>query len=96
MPTFKVLIAGGGPVGLTAALALSRANIDFTLLEKHNQVVTTAGSDLVLVPYGIRALSQLGVFDQVHNSSTPLGTIKRLNHLGDSLGNVDFFVYMKE
>ncbi|OAQ98954.1 hypothetical protein LLEC1_00604 [Akanthomyces lecanii] len=97
MPTkFKVLIAGGGPVGLTAALALSKANIEFTLLEKRRQAVSNAGSDLVLSPIGLRALSQLGLYSELSAASTPLGAIQRSDHEGNDLGQVKIFEYMQE
>lgn len=93
---FRVLIAGGGPVGLTAALALSKANVEFTLLEKHRLVVSDAGSDLVLSPIGLRALSQLGLYSELSAASTPLGAIQRIDHEGNDLGQVRIFEYMQE
>lgn len=96
MSQFKVIIAGGGPVGLTAALALSKANIEFTLLEKYETVVPTQGSDLVISPIGLRALSQLGIFEELQRISTPLGPFERLDHQGNSLGRMDIFDKMKE
>ncbi len=93
---FKVLIVGGGPVGLTAALALSRANIDFILVEKHRQVVSRAGADLVLSPIGLRALSQLGLYDDLAAVSTPLGVLARIDHQGNDMGQLKIFEVMKE
>ncbi|KAJ2960900.1 hypothetical protein NQ176_g11024 [Zarea fungicola] len=93
---FHVLIAGGGPVGLTAALALSRANISFTLLEKYRSIVPEAGSDLVLSPIGLRALSQLGVYNELSAVSTPLGVIQRIDHGGNNLGQFMVFETLKE
>ncbi|KAI0452446.1 hypothetical protein F5B21DRAFT_516079 [Xylaria acuta] len=59
---FKVIVAGGGPIGLTTAHALSRAGIDFVVPE-HGVSVTTddAGASLVLWPQGLRVLAQLGL-----------------------------------
>ncbi|KAJ3499667.1 hypothetical protein NLG97_g135 [Lecanicillium saksenae] len=94
--TFKVLIAGGGPVGLTAALALSRANIDYILLEKHAHIVSEVGSDLVLSPVSLRALSQLGLYSDLSSASTPLSTIQRIDHDGNNLGEIKMFEYMRE
>jgi len=59
---FNVIVVGGGPVGLTAAHALTQAGIPFTVLETRPSVVIDAGSNLVLLPY-----ASPGVF------SCPLG-----------------------
>lgn len=93
---FKVIIAGGGPVGLTAALALSAAKIDFVVLEKHRQVVSKAGSDLVLSPVGLRALSQLGLYDEIGDISTPLDIVSRVDHAGHHIGEFKLFLHMKK
>lgn len=93
---FRVIIAGGGPVGLTAALALSKANIEFTLLEKYPRIPSEAGSDLVLSPVSFRALSQLGLYQELSAASTPLGAIQRVDHSGNDLGKIKMFEYMRE
>lgn len=97
MPSrFSVIIAGGGPSGLTAALAFSKANIDFTLLEKYATVMPEAGSDLVLAPYGTRVLSQLGLYDDLVKVTTKLGTLHRVLHDGSRLGDSDLFKVLRE
>lgn len=83
---FKVIIAGGGPGGLTAAHSLNRAGIDFLLLEGRDSPVVDAGSNLVLMPVGMRALSQLGLLDALYKVSWPLKTTPRLKHNGNSMG----------
>ncbi|KAF5657976.1 hydroxylase [Fusarium heterosporum] len=93
---FKAIVVGGGPVGLTAAHALSRANIDFVLLERRSSTVIDAGSNLVLTPMGIRALGQLGLADLLQKVSSPLGIIHRQDHSGSDLGNVNWFILFKK
>ncbi|KAH7245429.1 hypothetical protein BKA59DRAFT_437590 [Fusarium tricinctum] len=93
---FKAIIVGGGPVGLTAAHALSRANIDFILLERRPSAVIDAGSNLVLSPTGIRALSQLDLGDSLEKVSSPLGIIHRQDHKGSDLGDVHWFNLIKK
>ncbi|KAK3346925.1 hypothetical protein B0T25DRAFT_290894 [Lasiosphaeria hispida] len=92
----KVIIVGGGPVGLTAAHALSRAGIDFTLLESRPSIVIDAGSNLVILPTGLRILSQLGLLETFNAASSPLGRIRRFDHEGNDIGDANFFVHYKE
>lgn len=61
--SFKVLIIGGGPVGLLAAHALSKAGIDFLVLEARPQIAEDVGASLVFLPYSMRVLAQLGLMD---------------------------------
>ncbi|KAK4227462.1 hypothetical protein QBC38DRAFT_536526 [Podospora fimiseda] len=58
---FSVIIVGAGPVGLTAAHALSKAGIDFTILEKRETVEEDIGATIILMPHGLRVLFQLGL-----------------------------------
>lgn len=60
---FKVIIAGAGPAGLTAAHALGLAGIDFTVLESRNNVVEDVGASLVLSPPSMRVMEQFGLLD---------------------------------
>jgi len=93
---FKVIIAGGGPVGLTAAHALTRAGIDFVVLESRPSIVIDAGSNLVLLPTGLRLLGQLGMLDALFRVSSPLGVTKRYAHDGRDLGDMRIFQHMAE
>lgn len=60
---FKVIIVGGGPVGLTAAHALSLAGIDFLILERRDSIVLEEGASLVLGPNSLRVMHQFGLLD---------------------------------
>lgn len=62
---FKVIIVGGGPVGLTAAHALHLANIDFVVLERNDDVAVDVGASLVLGAQSMRFLQQLGLLDKL-------------------------------
>ena len=93
---FKVIVVGGGPVGLIAALALEKAGIDFVMLERRPNVVIDAGSNLVLLPIGLRAFYQLGLHDQLNAVSSPLDRIHRMDHTGRDIGDAQWFVEMKK
>lgn len=93
---FKVIVVGGGPVGLTAAHALDKAGIDFLVLEQRREIVIDAGSNLVLSPIGLRAMSQLDLLDSLKAVSSPLGRIDRLDHDGRDIGDVQFFTQLEK
>jgi 2-polyprenyl-6-methoxyphenol hydroxylase-like FAD-dependent oxidoreductase len=65
MPSFRVIIAGGGPAGLTAAHSLSKAGIDFVVLERRPEVLEDVGASLVILPHNIRVLSQFGLLPKL-------------------------------
>ncbi|KAF4965719.1 hypothetical protein FSARC_6502 [Fusarium sarcochroum] len=62
---FKVIVIGGGPVGLVAAHALYKAGIDFVVLERRENVVLDLGAALVLAPQNMRVMHQLGLYDRL-------------------------------
>lgn len=93
---FKVIIVGGGPVGLTAAHALERAGIDFLLLEARPHAIIDSGSNLVLRPNGIQALMELGLQGDLDLVSTPLTRMDRLDHNAHDLGGLEYFEMMKQ
>jgi 2-polyprenyl-6-methoxyphenol hydroxylase-like FAD-dependent oxidoreductase len=95
-PNFKVIVIGGGPVGLTAAHALSRANIDFILLESRPTVIVEVGSDLILLPMGMRLLGQLGLLDALNAVSVPLTKVERYDHQGNTLGQTKYLRFLEE
>lgn len=48
--TFKVIIVGGGPIGLLVAHALGHAGIDFVLLERRERLLEDTGAALIFSP----------------------------------------------
>lgn len=70
---FKVIVVGGGPVGLTAAHILSRAGIEYVVLERRSSIHIDVGASLALWPQSLRVLSQLGL-------------LERLQELGEEMG----------
>lgn len=62
---FRVIIVGGGLVGLTAAHIFSKAEIDFVILEKHESVTSTFGTTLAVWPQMFRIFDQLGLLQSL-------------------------------
>ncbi len=68
------VIAGAGPGGLAAAIALQQAGFKVTLCERHG-VLKPAGSGLTLWPNALRALDRIGLIDDVTALGVPLSCI---------------------
>lgn len=75
---FRMVIVGGGVAGLTLALMLERFDIDYILLESHEQIAPAVGASIAIVPYGFLILDQLGCFEAVQEAAYPGGWIDGL------------------
>jgi 2-polyprenyl-6-methoxyphenol hydroxylase-like FAD-dependent oxidoreductase len=62
---FKVIVSGAGPVGLTLAHALSKAGVDYVILEGRDEVVIDIGATIILNQATLRVLGQLGLLEKV-------------------------------
>ncbi|KAI1422226.1 hypothetical protein F5Y12DRAFT_644711 [Xylaria sp. FL1777] len=62
---FRVIIVGAGLLGLTAAHMFAKTDIDFVVLEQHDNLMPEIGSLLSLLPHTFRLLDQLGIMDAV-------------------------------
>ena len=82
---FKVIVVGGGPVGLMAAHIISQAGsgIDFVVLEKHHTVYPELGNAIALWPQTVRVLDQLRLLERLRPLGTPVGRKFVLNHDGN-------------
>lgn len=58
--------------GLTLAHALYHSDIDFVVLEAHDEIAPQVGASIVIFPNGARILDQLGVFDHINDLVEPL------------------------
>lgn len=68
----RVIVVGGGPVGLTAAHILSQAGIDFVVLEARETCLAEVGASMNLYPGTMRVLHQLGLGEAAENISAPV------------------------
>ncbi|KAL2220239.1 hypothetical protein M432DRAFT_608525 [Thermoascus aurantiacus ATCC 26904] len=71
MAPFKVIIAGGGVVGLFLALCLEQAGIDYVLFEK-GEIGPELGASISLHPASLKTLGQLGVAGEILSGVVPL------------------------
>ncbi|KAI0095927.1 putative monooxygenase [Daldinia grandis] len=62
---FRIIIVGGGLVGLTTAHILSKTDIDFVILERHEDLAPELGSLLSLWPPTCRIFDQLDLQDKL-------------------------------
>ncbi|KAJ5120787.1 FAD binding domain-containing protein [Penicillium bovifimosum] len=67
----RVIIVGGGLVGLTLASALEKANVDFVLLEARGRFDPQVGASIGLNAAAMRILDQLGAAKAIMNETAP-------------------------
>ncbi|RAK97742.1 FAD-dependent oxidoreductase [Aspergillus ibericus CBS 121593] len=87
-PPFRVLIVGGSVAGLTLAHCLERANIEYLVLEKGNDIAPQVGASIGIMPNGGRILEQLGLFDDIERVIEPLYQANIIYPDGYSFSNV--------
>ncbi|KAL4959585.1 FAD-dependent oxidoreductase [Aspergillus stella-maris] len=69
---FRVVIVGGSIAGLTLAHCLLRQNVDFVVLESHQDIAPQVGASTGIIANGARILGQLGCFDDILAATEPL------------------------
>jgi FAD dependent monooxygenase len=69
---FRIVIVGGGIVGLTLSHALQLADIDHVVLEKHREIVSLMGAALIVWPGMARVLDQFGLLDKIVATTSPI------------------------
>jgi hypothetical protein len=94
--TFKVIVIGGGPVGITAAHALHHAGIDFVVLERRDELILDLGASLVLGPANLRVLHQFGLLNNLLELGGELHQSKGFTRDGHEFKNNFAFDTMKE
>ena len=70
----KVIIAGAGLTGLTMAILLEKAGIEYQVLERSSEVQQTLGGAIIL-SFNVKPLmEQFGILDQIEAISVPIET----------------------
>ena len=85
---FKVIIVGGGVSGLTLANALERADIDYVLLERREEIAPYVGASVAITANGARVLDQLGCYETILEQTAPFNFIQTWSE-GRMISKVD-------
>ena len=80
----NALIVGGGPAGMTTAIALSRAGVDCAIVELERDW-RPVGVGLGLHSPVLRALKTLGLFDAVVAAGRPHAAVEMLTAGGEQI-----------
>lgn len=88
---FKVIIVGGSIGGLTLAHCLSRAGIDYVVLEARDEIAPHVGAAIGLSPNGNRILDQLELFDAVNAQTIPMEFVHSHESDGKKFSSNDIF-----
>ena len=94
--TFRIIVVGGGPIGLLAAHILSKAGIDYVLLEKQATVAPELGNALALWPQTTRILDQLRLLEPLQPLLTPVNHRILLTHDGKIFSRSKMFYLTRE
>jgi 2-polyprenyl-6-methoxyphenol hydroxylase-like FAD-dependent oxidoreductase len=93
---FRVVIVGGGPVGLATAHCLDAAEIDYIVLERRKEIVEMSGAGLGLWPQSVRMLSQLGILEEAQKLSGPMKMSYQLNPDGSEISGCALYDMIEE
>ena len=93
---FRVIIVGGGLVGLLAAHILSQSGIQYVVLEQREVLARDGGASIGLYPQTARIFDQLGLFGAIQRIWSPLSRKIVTTHKGDIYKDHPRFDWMRE
>ncbi|KAG0019893.1 hypothetical protein BGZ80_005111 [Entomortierella chlamydospora] len=85
----RVTIVGGGIGGLTLAIILQAARIDYVVLER-SSTLRTLGSTIALNACALRLMEQLGLWPAIQRIGKPIGAFHLQYDDLSSIGSIDF------
>lgn len=72
MPSFEILITGGGLGGLATSIALAQKGHHITLLES-TAILQTIGGGISIPPNSMRVMDYLGILEEVKKEGEVVG-----------------------
>ncbi|KAK8061456.1 hypothetical protein PG994_007822 [Apiospora phragmitis] len=93
--SFRVIIVGGGLIGLLSAHVLAKAKIDFVVLEQRDSLFPEHGASIGVYPHTVRVFDQLGLLDPLQKLWSPLTRKLVLTHSGCIFKDHPRFTWMR-
>ncbi len=90
---YPVAIVGGGIAGLTIALILERLDIDYALFEARDSLSPDEGASIGMIPNGLRILDQLGIYEEIEQSTSALKQWRHIDGAENLISNVNVLGY---
>lgn len=81
----RIIIAGGSISGLTLALALQSAKIDFLILESGDEIGPQLGASVGCHPHGNNIFQQLDAYKNIRDYGIPLAGAQSFDGEGNLL-----------
>ncbi|KAF9175115.1 hypothetical protein BGX21_007362 [Mortierella sp. AD011] len=100
----RIIIAGSGIAGLSVAIALELAGLDYTILEQvsTSEYITSSTSDqtkevtggaVQVGPTALHFLHQLGIYEEIQKISKPVSGYSMNEHDMSYVGRIDLSTY---
>jgi len=81
----RVIVAGGGIGGLTAALSLHAVGIDEVLVAEAARTIRPLGVGINLLPHAVRELTELGLGQVLESTGIPTGELAYHDRFGNRI-----------
>ncbi|ORZ08771.1 hypothetical protein BCR41DRAFT_388497 [Lobosporangium transversale] len=87
--SIKALIVGGGIAGLSLAIMMDLAGIEYEILERCSEDEAGRGAALALGPPVLRLLDQMGLLEQIERASKPISGLSVVDSECRKLGRIE-------